>query len=90
MSVWDRGLDGASGSPPQKGTACHDQQKCGIGFGVNPLHNVVHILVGALLIGGGLASIAISKRVNITVGAVYFLVFAIGIALQGSTRTFSP
>ncbi|MGH3765465.1 MAG: DUF4383 domain-containing protein [Pseudonocardiaceae bacterium] len=55
------------------------------GFMLNPLHNIVHILVGALLIGGGLASIAISKRVNTTVGAVYFLVFAVGIALQGST-----
>ncbi len=56
-----------------------------LGFMINPLHNIVHILVGALLIGGGLASIAISKRVNTTVGAVYFLVFAVGIALQGST-----
>ncbi|MGH3867378.1 MAG: DUF4383 domain-containing protein [Pseudonocardiaceae bacterium] len=56
-----------------------------LGFMLNPLHNVVHILVGALLIAGGLASVMISKRVNTTVGAVYFLVFAVGIALQGST-----
>ncbi|MGH3688435.1 MAG: DUF4383 domain-containing protein [Pseudonocardiaceae bacterium] len=56
-----------------------------LGFMLNPLHNVVHILVGALLIAGGLASVMISKRVNTTVGAVYFLVFAAGIALQGST-----
>ncbi|MGH3427081.1 MAG: DUF4383 domain-containing protein, partial [Mycobacteriales bacterium] len=56
-----------------------------LGFMLNPLHNVVHILVGALLIAGGLASVLISRRVNTTVGAVYFLVFAVGIALQGST-----
>ncbi len=55
------------------------------GFMINPLHNLVHILVGALLIGGGLAAVAVSKAVNITVGAVYLLVFAVGLALQGST-----
>ncbi|HZA17340.1 MAG TPA: DUF4383 domain-containing protein [Pseudonocardiaceae bacterium] len=52
---------------------------------LNPLHNIVHVLVGALLIAGGLASITVSRRVNMTVGAVYLLVFAIGLALQGST-----
>ena len=52
---------------------------------LNPLHNIVHVLVGALLIAGGLASITVSRRVNVTVGAVYLLVFAIGLALQGST-----
>jgi uncharacterized protein DUF4383 len=54
-------------------------------FMLNPLHNIVHVLVGALLIAGGLASITISKRVNTTVGAVYLLVFAVGLALQGSS-----
>jgi hypothetical protein len=56
-----------------------------LGFMLNPLHNIVHILVGALLMAGGLASTTISKRINTTVGAVYFLVFAVGIAVQGST-----
>jgi Domain of unknown function (DUF4383) len=56
-----------------------------LGFMINPLHNFVHILVGALLIGGGLASVGVSKLVNAGVGAVYLLVFAVGIALQGST-----
>ncbi|MDQ4092425.1 MAG: DUF4383 domain-containing protein [Actinomycetota bacterium] len=54
-------------------------------FMVNPLHNIVHVLVGALLIAGGLASIAVSRWVNTTVGAVYLLVFAMGLALQDST-----
>jgi uncharacterized protein DUF4383 len=54
-------------------------------FMVNPLHNLVHVLVGALLIVGGLASVTISKRVNTTVGVVYLLVFAVGLAVQGST-----
>lgn len=59
-----------------------------LGFTVNPLHNLVHILVGALLIAGGLASATVSKRINTTVGGVYLLVLAIGIALQGSTANF--
>lgn len=56
-----------------------------LGFMINPLHNIVHVLVGALLIGGGLASVTVSKLVNGAVGVVYFLVFAVGLALQGST-----
>ncbi|MGH3694278.1 MAG: DUF4383 domain-containing protein [Pseudonocardiaceae bacterium] len=54
-------------------------------FMINPLHNIVHVLVGALLIAGGLASITVSKGVNTTVGAVYLLVFVAGLALQGSS-----
>lgn len=54
-------------------------------FMLNPLHNIVHVLVGTLLIAGGLASITVSRRVNTTVGAVYLLVFAMGLALQDST-----
>jgi hypothetical protein len=54
-------------------------------FMINPLHNIVHVLVGALLIVGGLASLAVSKGVNATVGAVYLLVFVAGLAVQGSS-----
>jgi hypothetical protein len=36
------------------------------------------------LIAGGLASVTVCKQVNTTVGAVYLLVFAAGLALQGS------
>ena len=55
------------------------------GFMINPLHNLVHVLVGAVLIAGGLAAVGVSKLVNTVVGAVYLLVFAVGLALQGST-----
>ena len=54
-------------------------------FMLNPLHNIVHVLVGAVLVAGGLAAIKVSRRVNTTVGAVYLLVFAMGLALQAST-----
>lgn len=54
-------------------------------FMLNPLHNIVHVLVGALLIVGGLASLTVNKGVNATVGAVYLLVFVAGLAVQGSS-----
>ncbi|MGH3897751.1 MAG: DUF4383 domain-containing protein [Pseudonocardiaceae bacterium] len=54
-------------------------------FMVNPLHNIVHVLVGALLIIGGFASITSNRRINTTVGAVYLLVFILGLVVQGST-----
>jgi hypothetical protein len=53
-------------------------------FMLTPLHNIVHVLVGALLIAGGVASITVSRRVNTAVGAVYLLVFVMGLALQDS------
>jgi uncharacterized protein DUF4383 len=53
-------------------------------FMLNPLHNIVHVLVGAVLVAGGLAAIKVSRRVNMTVGAVYLLVFVVGLALQDS------
>ncbi|MGH4013112.1 MAG: DUF4383 domain-containing protein [Pseudonocardiaceae bacterium] len=54
-------------------------------FEVNPLHNIVHLLVGALLIAGGLAVPKIAKMVNTLVGGVYLLVGVIGLFLLGST-----
>lgn len=53
-------------------------------FMLNPLHNIVHVLVGALLIVGGLASLTVNKGINVTVGAVYLFVFVAGLAVQGS------
>ncbi|MGH3871725.1 MAG: DUF4383 domain-containing protein [Pseudonocardiaceae bacterium] len=54
-------------------------------FMINPLHNIVHVLVGTLLIVGGLASPAVNKGINTTVGAVYLLVFVAGLAVQSSS-----
>lgn len=53
-------------------------------FAVNPLHNIVHLAVGALLIGGALAGNRWSRRVNATVGAVYLLVGVLGLFLVGT------
>ncbi|MFD1146023.1 DUF4383 domain-containing protein [Saccharothrix hoggarensis] len=54
-------------------------------FEVNGLHNVVHLLVGAGLIGGAVAGPAVSKKVNIVVGAVYLLVGVLGLVVGGTS-----
>lgn len=53
-------------------------------FAVNPLHNIVHLAVGGLLIGGALAGDRWSRRINATVGVVYLLVGVVGLFLVGS------
>lgn len=47
-------------------------------FEVNPLHNVVHLLIGAALLIAGLANTRAAKGMNGTVGAVYLLVGIVG------------
>lgn len=53
-------------------------------FEVNPLHNIVHLLVGGLLIGGARAGADPSRSVNMLVGAVYLLVGLLGFLLVGN------
>lgn len=52
-------------------------------FEVNPFHNTVHLLIGAILLAAGLKSALMAKRANITVGAVYLLVGIIGLFVTG-------
>lgn len=47
-------------------------------FALNPLHNIVHIAIGALWIGSSRTHEA-SKSTNTLVGAVYGLVFILGL-----------
>lgn len=47
-------------------------------FSVNPLHNVAHLAVGALLMIGAFSGPAISRGINLTVGVVY-----LGLAIVG-------
>ena len=48
-------------------------------FPVNPLHNIVHIAVGALWLGGSRTH-ASAKSVNLLIGVVYGLVAVLGFA----------
>ena len=54
-------------------------------FAVNPLHNVIHLAIGAVLLIAGLSSTAAAKGVNTAVGAVYLLVGILGLFLLGSS-----
>lgn len=47
-------------------------------FGINPLHNIVHLAVGALLLFGS-TSAANAKTINLVVGVVYLLVGVLGL-----------
>ncbi|RNE62489.1 DUF4383 domain-containing protein [Cryobacterium tepidiphilum] len=47
-------------------------------FAVNPLHNMAHLLIGAALLIAGLSTVAASKTVNTTIGAVYLLLGIVG------------
>lgn len=54
-------------------------------FEVNPLHNVAHLVIGAALLIGGLASVMAAKITNGTVGAVYLLLGIIGFFIENTT-----
>ncbi len=53
-------------------------------FEVNPLHNVIHVAIGAALLLAGLSSVTAAKTVNSTVGTVYLLVGIAGLFLPGT------
>ncbi|MGO4805699.1 DUF4383 domain-containing protein [Arthrobacter sp. 2MCAF15] len=53
-------------------------------FEVNPLHNVIHLAIGAALLYAGLQGVALSKSINTAVGAVYLLVGIVGLFLLSS------
>ena len=54
-------------------------------FDVNPLHNIIHLLIGAALLLAATRSVPAAKGVNTTVGAVYLLVGIVGLFLVGSS-----
>ncbi len=53
-------------------------------FEVNPLHNIVHLAIGAALLIAGLNSVPAAKGVNIAIGAVYLLVGVVGLFILDS------
>lgn len=54
-------------------------------FEVNPLHNIIHIVIGAVLLIAGLKSIRYAKTANAVVGGIYLLVGIIGLFIMDST-----
>lgn len=53
-------------------------------FEVNPLHNVIHLAIGAALLYAGVKDLQLARTVNTAVGAVYLLVGILGLFLLTS------
>lgn len=53
-------------------------------FEVNPLHNIVHLLVGAALLWGAMKGTNAARAINTTVGATYLLVGILGLFMTDS------
>jgi Domain of unknown function (DUF4383) len=53
-------------------------------FGVNPLHNIVHLAVGALWLASSRTESA-ARTVSILIGAVYLVVGVLGLFINGSS-----
>jgi hypothetical protein len=54
-------------------------------FGVNPLHNLVHIAVGALWLASARSETG-ARAVSGLIGSVYFVVGVLGLFLAGNTE----
>ncbi|UKA55834.1 DUF4383 domain-containing protein [Arthrobacter sp. FW305-BF8] len=53
-------------------------------FEVNPLHNVIHLAIGAALLYAGVKDVRLARTINTAVGAVYLLVGILGLFLLSS------
>ena len=65
--------------------AGHDGGKLLGIFMVNPLHNMAHLAVGALLVSAAYAGAAAARLANATVGAVYLLLGVVGLFVLSSS-----
>jgi hypothetical protein len=54
-------------------------------FDVNPLHNIIHLAIGAALLYSGMNGVTAAKSVNTTIGGVYLLVGILGLFLVGTS-----
>jgi hypothetical protein len=56
-----------------------------LGFEVNPLHNIVHLLVGAVLLLGATRGVAAARSANIAIGGTYLVVGLLGLFILDSS-----
>lgn len=61
-----------------------DEKILGI-FEVNPLHNIAHLGIGALLLFSAMKGVAAAKGSNVLVGAVYLLLGVVGLFIANDT-----
>lgn len=53
-------------------------------FGVNPLHNIVHLLVGGLWLASSRSEVQ-ARTISALIGAVYLVVGALGLFINGDS-----
>lgn len=53
-------------------------------FAVNPLHNVAHLLIGALLLLCGISTVQAARNANVAIGGAYLLLGVVGLFLISS------
>ena len=79
-------LIGALGFAVTSGVGFADQDgKTLLGFEVNPLHNIVHLLVGVVLLLGASRGVAAARSANIAIGGTYLVVGIIGLFILDSS-----
>ncbi|HEV7899963.1 MAG TPA: DUF4383 domain-containing protein [Planosporangium sp.] len=52
-------------------------------FGVNVLHNLVHLAIGAVLVAAAVAGVQAARSVNAVIGATYLLLGVVGLFITG-------
>ena len=57
-------------------------------FQVNVVHNLVHLAVGAVMIGAAIAGARAAKLANVVFGVVYLAVFVFGLFALGTALNF--
>ena len=55
-------------------------------FETNPLHNLVHLVVGLALLTAALVGPRVSKAMNTTLGVIFLLVGVVGILIVGGNN----
>ncbi len=66
------------------GFADTNTDKALLGFEINPLANIVHMAVGALLLFSAMKGVAAAKGSNVLVGAVYLFLGIVGLFILDS------
>ena len=55
-------------------------------FEINPLHNLVHLVVGVALLTAALVGPRLARATNTTLGAIFLLVGVVGLLLSGGNN----
>ena len=55
-------------------------------FETNPLHNLVHLVVGIALLTAALVATRLARAMNTTLGAIFLVVGVVGLLIEGGSN----